>query len=230
MPRIRQTILPPKIKTIQRQQIDLHNFVGGLNLQFAPTDIAENEVQDCQNVLFDEEVGKVIKRKGSAKISTLPENLSVVRYYIYKKPDGSEYHIVQTSNGKVFWSVDLQTWNFLVALSAVYPADFITFENYLWITNKQEKVLLWDGDTSNKGTGTIYWEFDAPGETPRTWSAKGYTIFPYLEVGTNYVPQVPKGRYFEIHQNRLFIANTSDLADEIRFSRFYASYRFYGYS
>ncbi len=191
------------------QAISLRNFTGGLNLSTSPDYIADNEVQDCQNVLFDEEIGVVVKRKGYSVISTLPENLPIVRYYIYKKSDLSEYHIVQLSNGKVYYSQNLQNWTFLVSLTAVYPADFITFENYLWITNKYDRVMMWDGRN--------LWTLPAPNEPNEAWG----TPYPDGESSTSLKPKVPKGRYFEIHQNRLFIANTSDLSDEIRFSRFY---------
>jgi len=208
-------------KTENQLGISVRNFSAGLNLAVSPEYLSDNEVQDCQNVLFDEVVGAVVKRKGTEVISTLSEDLPIVSSYLYRKVDGSEYHIIQLNNGKIYYSIDLSTWTLLDSLSVVYPADFIMFEDMLWITNKQDNVRIWDGSTTNKGLGSVLWVFDTPADAVRTWSAKGYTIFPPGEVSTNNVPRVPKGKYFEIHQGRLFIANTSDLHDEVRFSRFY---------
>jgi len=184
----------------------LNDFSGGLNTFVAPQFLNDNEVQDCQNVLFDEKIGSVVKRNGYSLKSTLPVNEAVLRLFNYTKSNGDIYIIAQVSSFKVYQTRDFQTWTLVPTTDSLTGlADFAVFEDYLWITNGVNEVRIFDG--------TNVWILD--GRTYSSGSVPTNETLPYV------TPNVPRGKYITVLNDRIFIANTPDNNSEIRFSNFY---------
>lgn len=80
-----------------------YNNIGGLNTTTAPTEIADNESPDMQNVVFDLG-GSIVKRFGY--ISVPSNNIkvasgtssSITGLTIFRKSDGSRYLVAMTNN------------------------------------------------------------------------------------------------------------------------------------
>ena len=175
----------------------LVDFSGGLNMALQPELIADNEVQDCFNVLFDEEVGYVVPCKGSVKVV---EFGNVKSLYTYRKSSGKQYLIAVDDSGKVYAndSLDSSSWNLLFQGSPV-TYNFETFEDVLWITNGCDKIRVWNGKDLMVMDGKN-------------------RVFDCYE---RFTPALPLAKFIKEWQNCLWLANTSRNGSELLFSRFY---------
>ncbi len=200
--------MPPVAQ--ERQQVDLRSFVGGLNTKVSPHDLQPNEVQDCQNVLFDDEIGKVVKRSGFQRISTVGATSIIMNMHTFIEADGTKTILAQRADGTIRKSTDGGlTWaNLVTGLTANTVVNFITFENCVWYCNGINDVHLYDG--------TYDWVLDGS-----TWTSQEADKAPPGESTGDNSPDVPLGTFLEVWNDRVFLAKTANNASEVYFSRYY---------
>ena len=119
------------------EQVYTQNVLQGLNTVMSPDDIPANNTPDCLNGYFDIVLGGFAKRQGTVKSNLLPftGNLWVRNVYDYKKVNGDEYIVANTSASVV---ISLGNGTYNTILSGQNPTnafDFTTANNYLYGVN-----------------------------------------------------------------------------------------------
>jgi hypothetical protein len=195
MPKLPKTHIAEAAENIYH----IGNFTG-INQYLPPDAIADNEVQDCFNVLFDEVPGSIVTAKGSVPISTLPNSDTAKSIYVYKKTSGEAYIIAACKSGSVYVNRNLAgDWVKLFDGTPDTFYNFEAFEDVVWMTNGIDKIRIWDG------------------RNLMTLDGESRAIDNY----ERFTPDLPPAKFVKEWQNCIWLANTTRNGSEIIFSRFY---------
>lgn len=164
------------------------DFSGGLNTSVTPTKLNKNFSPSMLNVYIDEIPGKLAKRGGTDTVISTAGMSTIVFSRRYVDSLGNE-HLILSDNNKVVQTDDFQNFTTIKTdLTSAADLDGVQVNNEFWFSNGSNAVFKWDNSTM--------------------------TILD----GTNGTPNVPKGKYIEYFQNRVWLFNTSIDASEVRFS------------
>lgn len=147
------------IVNAQEQTLTVSDFSKGLLDKYSSNVIPDGYTPDCQNVLFDEDLG-VVSRKGYLpNITTaFTGNQSVRSGKEYIKLDGATYWVASSSSA-VWYSMGDGTKNILrQGLNANYDFSFVTPLNFLYASNGYDTPFYWNGvsvSTSSIPNGKI---------------------------------------------------------------------------
>lgn len=106
-------------------------FQGGLNLRDAPDQIAPNELQQVENVVYDN-AGGLAKRLGSRNQGTFGAGADrVLSTYTFYRPNLNPQVLIHTTAGKMYYTTDVTAnpivWTQITTgLSTTQPAAFET--------------------------------------------------------------------------------------------------------
>lgn len=162
-------------------QIELiTDFSNGLNTITPANKLAKGFSPNLRNVFIHRNPGKIIKRNGFIQIGVATNTLTSGRFMtIFNKENGGKEYIVSDD------SIVLTTQDFnayVVISSGLNQGAHIQskqIRNKIWFTNGSNSVFTWDG-----------------------------LVMQRLD-GTNGTPNVPKFKFIEVFQERVFGLNTS---------------------
>lgn len=128
------------------EQANIGDFSGGINSQYDSLTIADNEVQDALNVLFDEN-NAVVSPEGFSTYAT-SGTLSYVGSWSYTDGSSNNWIVVQSSDAIRASKTD---GNFSVRVATV-PAGLkvnatVAF-NFIWFTDQTQGVYYWNGTST----------------------------------------------------------------------------------
>lgn len=149
---------------------------GTLNTASSPFKLPEGHSPNHQNVWVDEKPGSVVTSKGYIKLGTLPSNLPpTFGIEFFKSSDGSS-RIVVSDGQNVYQTTDYVNYSTITTgLSPFFQLRGKVIRDKLWLTNGSDSVMTWDG--------TALVTLDGSGSTP----------------------DVPKGKFIEYHDERVFM-------------------------
>lgn len=126
---------------------------GGINIRDAPDQIAPNELQTAENVVYDN-AGGIAKRKGSRNQGTFGAGGDrVLSCYTFYRPNQNPQVLIHTSAGAMLYTNDVTAtpivWGSITTgLSTTQPASFET-ENSKCYFAETTVLGQWDGTTYN---------------------------------------------------------------------------------
>lgn len=165
----------------------ISDFSGGLNTSVTPSKLALNFTPSMSNVYIDETLGQLRKRGGSDTVISTSGLSTIVFSRRYVDAAGVE-HLIISDNSTVLQTDDFQTFTSIKTnLSGSSELDGVQVNDEYWFSNGSNSVFKWNGTTTN------------------------------VLDGNNGFPDVPKGKYIEYHQNRVWLFNTTRDASEVRF-------------
>ncbi|HPD18214.1 MAG TPA: hypothetical protein PLF61_00980, partial [Candidatus Goldiibacteriota bacterium] len=127
-------------------------FNGGLNLNDDTSLLKNNQLADCQNIIYNEQ-GYPEKRppvftlkNQEGKSWNLKTGKNIENIFTYKKRSGIEY-LIAYSDKKVYYSTNLNDWTALnSSFDFTDKVRFCVFCDNLIIFNGIDDVYYWDGD------------------------------------------------------------------------------------
>lgn len=188
--------------------IRLDNFSSGINTFINPF-LLNNQVPDATNVIFDEPVGRVRKIPGWSEFNSFDlGNRTPIKAIDYIKSTGESFIVVCVRNNdtgkyEVFYSKEgTSNWEQIVQANSIEPFDFAVLDDILWICNNVSTPIVFNGLEKKllNGQGV-------------DWDNNPIANFT-LPLG------LTPGKFIEVHQNRIVMANTAENGSEIIFSRF----------
>lgn len=171
---------------------EINDVSGGLMTSIAAHKIPKNFSPGLLNVYIDERFGTIVKGRGFDVLGSTPtlQNGKVIHVYI--RPDGGKEFIV-TDSSVVATTQDFNTYTILRrGLNTDYEPRFKTIRGKVWSTNGSDAVWTYDGSTVTVLDGQNY--------------------------SGNLTPNVPRGKYIEYEQERVWIGNLSTDDSETRYS------------
>ena len=168
------------------KSIDLEEWLT-LATAPAPTKLKQGQSPDMQNVWTDEKPGSVITAPGYLKVGAIPSGNPVSFCINYFNTSSGSQIFVASDNSTVWTTPDFQNFTQIIAgLSSVFQLRGKVIRNKLWLTNGSDAVRTFDG------TNVVILD------------------------GTGGNPNVPKGRFIEYHDERVWLyqipANRSQVA------------------
>lgn len=127
------------------------DFSGGLNLRDAPTELAENESQDCMNITLDEN-GGLMKRLGLTRLNTGGAMPGVASNEYYSP--SLQVTILQIG-ATLYKTADFITFTAFKTLSTSNIATFTDFQGQLVYCHQDDGVFTYDGTTNTNRSATI---------------------------------------------------------------------------
>lgn len=160
-----------------------------LNTAASPKRLPAGNSPDNQNVWMDEKPGSVVTANGYSKLGELPSGLPPTFLIDYFKSSDGSRQLVVSDGQNVYWTTDFVTFTVIqTGLSAFFQLRGKVIRDKLWLTNGVDPVMTWDG--------TTLVELD----------------------GTGVTPNVPKGRFIEYHDERVWMYGLDDDLSATRFS------------
>lgn len=168
--------------------LDLEEWLT-LNTAAAPTKIKQGQSPDMQNVWVDEKPGSIITAPGLILAGTTPSgNPSSFCINFFRTAAGTQTFVV-SDNQKVWTTVDFQAFTEIISgLSASFQLRGKVIRDKLWLTNGSDSVRTYDGTT--------------------------VTVLD----GTGGTPNVPKGRYIDYHDERVWVYHIPSERSQAAFS------------
>lgn len=165
------------------------DFSGGLNTASPANKIAKSFSPNMRNVFIHRQPGKIIKRNGIDQVGITTNVLTSGRFMtIFFKEDGGKEYIV-SDDSIVLTTQDFNTYvQISTALNQGAHLQSKQIRNKIWFTNGSESVFTWDGTVMQKLNGL--------GGTPN----------------------VPKFKFLEYYQERVFGFNTSANGSSLNWS------------
>jgi hypothetical protein len=137
--------------------LKIDNLKGGIRNDIDNTQIADNEVEDAQNVLFDTN-STAKKRKGMSKLNSTAlgatDNRNIYNQFEYKRSDGSVYHIVHASTTLYYRLSSNNFSSFDTGVSSANVMNFAVFMDTLNYCNGINGIEAWDTSNSWIQTST----------------------------------------------------------------------------
>ena len=137
----------------------ISEFSGGIRNNVDATRIADNEVADAENVLFDDDAtgktrGGMIKSNSTALGSA--DDRNIYSQFEYRRSDGSSYHIVHASTSLYYSLGSADFTQFDLDVSSTYPMNYTVFMDTLAYCNgvTGTGVMTWDTNTTSTHTLT----------------------------------------------------------------------------
>lgn len=170
------------------KEIDVSEF-GTLNTSASPQRLPVGHSPNNQNTWVDEKPGSIITANGYIKLGELPSgNPCTFLLNFFKTSDGSSSVIC--SDGESIWSTTdyVNYTNVKSGLSPFFQLRGKVIRDKAWLTNGSDPVMTWDGSTLS--------ELDGSGTTP----------------------DVPKGKYIDYHDERVWMYGIDGNLSSLRFS------------
>jgi hypothetical protein len=170
------------------KQIDLEEWLT-LNTASSPTKLKTGQSPNMQNVWVDEKPGSVITAPGYNKVGTTPSNNpSSFCVNFFRTSAGTQTFVV-SDNATVWTTVDFKTYTTIITgLSGSFQLRGKVIRDKLWLTNGTDSVRVYDGSTT--------------------------TVLD----GNNGNPNVPKGRYIDYHDERVWLYHIPSNRSQCAFS------------
>lgn len=168
--------------------IDIEDW-GSLNTAASSTKLQNGQTPNMENVWTDEKPGSVITANGFIKVGTSPSgNPSSFCINYFKTSDGSQTFVL-SDNATVWTTVDFQNFTSIkTGLSSSFQLRGKVVRDKLWLTNGSDAVMTWDGAS-----------------------------FTVLD-GSGGTPTVPKGRYIDYYDERVWLYHISGARSQSAFS------------
>lgn len=139
--------------------LNIVDFKGGIRNDIDNTRIADNEVEDAQNVLFDTD-STAKKRNGMVKLNSTAlgssDNRNIYNQFEYRKSNGNSYHIVHASSTLYYRISGSEFTSFHAGISSTTPMNFAVFMDTLNYCNGEIGINAWDANTSTFTQTTTY--------------------------------------------------------------------------
>lgn len=167
----------------------ISDFSGGLNTSVSPHRLASNYSSNLRNVYVDQKPGTILKRKGSESCGSSTNTLSEVNFMIPYYPEDGQAEFIISDSSVVLTTKDCQTYTKVMGgLSPSFNLSAVQVRNKMWFTNGHDPVFTWSNSSG------------------------------VLLNGHSGTPNVPRGKYIDLFQERVFIENLNDNNSGIRFS------------
>ena len=164
----------------------------GINKRLPPQLIRDDEVQDAENVVFDEAPPAANKRFGSKQVIVLPSGKIARSLFTFRKATGDIFLMAEDGES-IFFTKDLSTFTLLKSgFLEDFEINFVVFQDKLFILNGTTVFQFWNGITSTT--------------TELTATQSGFSF--------------PKGQFGTLLFDRIYVGNTSVNSSEVRVSRF----------
>ena len=168
---------PPK-----QERFLLKDFTGGLNTRDDPTDIADNQTPDCQN-MFPYEPPAIKKRLGYEVTGSSMANAPVLGLTQFKNEAGNEF-LVASCSGSDYYLHSVSGWTSITGgYTSGRPVSYAMYNNLLSRANGAERVCRYSY------TAASGWAVTTPTGVPS--GASG----------------APIAQWLTIHKERVFAAN-----------------------
>lgn len=160
-----------------------------LNTAASPTKLEPGQAANMQDVWVDEKPGSVITANGFLAVGTIPSGNPPTFCINYFKTSAGTQTFVVSDNATVWTTTDFQTFTSIITgLSSSFQLRGKVIRDKLWLTNGSDSVRTFDGATV------------------------------VVLDGTAGSPTVPKGRYIEYMDERVWIYHTSGARSGLYFS------------
>jgi hypothetical protein len=160
-----------------------------LNTAASPNKLPPGHSPNNQNVWVDEKPGSVLTANGYTFLGRLPSDLPVTGLINFFKSSDGTSQVVCTDGQNVYWTTDYVNYTTITTgLSQYFQLRGKVIRNKLWLTNGSDSVMTWDGSTLV--------ELDGTGGTPN----------------------VPKGKFLEYHDERVWMYGIDGDLSASRFS------------
>ena len=160
------------------------DFSGGLNTDGIPYKLQNNESPDMQNVYIDEEEGRLVTINGYTILGSTSGLTKVNFLFLFINSDYDKEYILSDSS-RVLSTKDFDSYTMLREnLNANALISATQVRNKVWFTNGIDPVFTYNGSTVVVLNGSVY--------------------------GGTEVPDVPKGKYIEYYQDRVWMYNIND--------------------
>jgi hypothetical protein len=166
-----------------------------LNTASSPTKLPIGQTPNANNTWVDEKPGSVITAPGYRKVGAIPSGNPVTFCINYFKASSGTQTFVVSDNATVWTTVDFQNFTVIIgtgssftALSSAFQLRGMVIRDKLWLTNGSDSVHTFDGTTVVSLDGT--------GSTPT----------------------VPKGRYINYHDERVWLYHIPSNRSQVAFS------------
>jgi hypothetical protein len=168
--------------------LELNDFSGGLATTVDTSKLDNKYSPDMKNVFIHRKPGKLVQRKGFITIGSTIALQDGRFGFTFNKENGDKEFIVSDSS-MVLKTKDFQTYTFISSgLTTTTGLDCVQVRNKVWCTNGVDSVFTWDGTNKQILNGTLG------------------------------LPNVPKGRYIDYWQERVWLLNTSADASSLQWS------------
>lgn len=134
------------------EQFAITDFKGGLNSNYSPLTIADNEVQDALNVYFDEE-NAAVKRQGF-DVCGSSKSYSYDSAWSYRDSGRIDWLIVRSSENII---ASNEECNFEVVIATVGVNDLVNATvalGSIWFTDVTQGVYYWNGTSTTYVSGS----------------------------------------------------------------------------
>lgn len=160
-----------------------------LNTAASPNKLPPGHSPNNNNVWVDEKPGSIKTSKGYVKLGTLPSNLPpTFGIEFFKASDGTS-RVVVGDGQNVYQTTDYVNYTSVVTgLSPFFQLRGKVIRDKLWLTNGSDPAMTWDG-----------------------------AALVILD-GTGGTPNVPKGKYIEYHDERVWLFGIDGDLSSLRFS------------
>lgn len=167
---------------------EVYDQWGSLNTAVEPTKLQKQHTPRAINCLPDEKPGSILTGPGYTKVGDLPSGNPCRFMYTFTKSDGTSIVLV-SDNATVWKTVDFVTFTSLITgLSSSFQLRAITVRNKVWLTNGNDSVRTYDG------TSVVVLD------------------------GTASTPNVPKGKFIALWQERVWVGDIPNSRSGVRFS------------
>lgn len=168
--------------------IDLEEWLT-LNTAAAASKLPQGQTPNCNNVWTDEKPGSVMTANGFIKVGTSPSGNPTTFCTDYFKSSSGDQLFILSDNQKVWKTTDFQNFTELVTgLSSSFQLRGKIIRDKLWLTNGSDSVRTYDG------TNVVV--LDGSGGTPN----------------------VPKGRYIDYYDERVWMFHLPSDRSNCRFT------------
>jgi hypothetical protein len=170
------------------KSIDFEEWLT-LNTAASPTKLRQGQTPNAFNVWVDEKPGSVISAPGYLKVGTSPSNNPCSFCINFFRTAAGTQTFVLSDNSTVWTTIDFQNFTSIITgLSSSFQLRGKVIRDKLWLTNGSDPVRVFDGTTV-----TV---LDGSGGTPN----------------------VPKGRYIDYHDERVWLYHTTSNRSAAYFS------------
>ena len=170
------------------KSIDIEEW---LTLATAPssTKLKLGQSPAMENVWVDEKPGSVITSPGFTKVGQIPSNNPVSFCINFFRTTAGTQTFVVSDNATVWTTVDFQNFTSIITgLASAFQLRGKVIRDKLWLTNGSDAVRVFDGTT------TVVMD------------------------GTNGTPTIPRGRFIDYYDERVWLYHISNARSQAAFS------------
>jgi hypothetical protein len=160
-----------------------------LNTAASPNKLPAGHSPNNQNVWMDEKPGSVVTANGYNKLGQIPSGNPVTGLINFFKSSTGESQLICTDGQNVYATTDFVTFTTVTTgLSEFFQLRGKVIRDKLWLTNGSDPVMTWDGSTLTQ-----------------------------LD-GTGGKPNVPKGKFIEYNDERVWLYGIDGDLSAMRFT------------